>query len=331
MTGCFSSRCDGERLAFAVEHEVSSPAPNARTALLTALIDDASLFPPATLPMRASLIAHRRARESAYASLAGRYVVPASRGAELLAQREPDVPLRLSVILDGAASGDWERGFAGDLETVADLHAAGLAVESLEVRLPPVETIDSARLAAALARLPASEAAPLAIWFELPYDGGWRYAPEDAFAVLAEAGAAVPRTVGAKVRCGGLELRAFPTVEELAAFVAGAQTANVPWKATAGLHHPLRGKHGAFMMHGFLNLFVAAIALHAGLIANDRVAQIIGEHEARAFSIDGAHVAWREVRIDAAAVAAARDHATSYGSCSFSEPVIDLVRAGFLA
>ena len=310
---------------------MSSPAASARAALLTELIDDASLFPPATLPMRAALIAHRRDRESAYASLAGRFVVPASRSTELLAQREPDVPLRLSVILDGTARGDWEHGFSGDLRAVSDLRDAGLAVESLEVRLPPAETIDSARLASALALLPPGEAAPLAIWFELPYDGGWRCAPDEALAALAEAGASIPHTVGAKVRCGGLELRAFPTVEELAAFVVSAHIANVPWKATAGLHHPFRGKHGAFMMHGFLNLFVAAIALHAGLIASDRVAQIIGEHEARAFSVDGAHVAWRDVRIPAEAVAAARNHATSYGSCSFSEPAIDLVRAGFLA
>jgi hypothetical protein len=320
---------DGERGTFAVVRVVPTAAPSARSALFTHLIDDASLFPPAKLPMRESLVAHRRNRESAYASLAGRYVLPASRSDELLAQREPGVALRLSVILDGAASDDWERGFARDLEAVTDLQAAGLAVESLEVRVPPGEPIDPARLIAAVGTLPA-ENAP-AIWFEVPYDGGWRQGPDEALAALAEVVAASPVPVGAKVRCGGLELRYFPTVEELASFVIGAQAYRVPWKATAGLHHPFRGKNGAFTMHGFLNLFIAAVALHAGAIEAERIAQVIGEPDARAFSVDGAHVAWRDVRVGPDEVAAARDHATSYGSCSFCEPVTDLVRAGLLA
>jgi len=309
---------------------VTTVAGSARSALFAQLIDDASLFPPAALPMRESLVAHRRNRESAYASLAGRYVVPASRADDLLAQREPEVPLRLSVILDGATGDEWERGFARDLEAVAKLRVAGTAVESLELRLPPAGTSDPARLAAAIALVAAGEAAP-AMWFEVPYDDGWRQAPNEALAALAEVAASASVRVGAKVRCGGLALRNFPTVEELARFVIDAQAHGVAWKATAGLHHPFRGKSGAFMMHGFLNLFIAAVALHAGAIEAERVVQVIGEADARAFSIDGAHVAWRDVRVDADAVAAARRHATSYGSCSFSEPVIDLVRAGLLA
>jgi hypothetical protein len=309
---------------------VLSPAPSARSALFANLIDDASLFPPAHLPMRESLVAHGRNRESAYAALAGRFVVPASRGGELLAQREPGVALRLAVILDGAATDDWERGFALDLARVAELAAAGLAVESFEVRIPMGGPIDPARLVAAIASIPAGEGAP-AIWFEVPYDGGWPQAPDDAVAALAEVAAAVPLPVGAKVRCGGLELRNFPTVEELAAFVVAAQARRVPWKATAGLHHPFRGKHGAFMMHGFLNLFIAAVLLHAGAIDAQRVVQVIGEPDARAFSVDGAHVSWHGIQVSPDEVAAARAHATSYGSCSFSEPVLDLVRAGLLA
>jgi hypothetical protein len=309
---------------------VTTAASSARSALFEQLIDDASLFPPAKLPMRESLVAHRRNRESAYAALAGRYVLPASRSDELLGQREPGVPLRLSVILDGTAKEEWERGFARDLEVVADLQAACIAVESLEARVPAADAIDPARLVAALAALPGGAAAP-AVWFEVPYDGGWRQAPDQALAALAEVAAAASVPVGAKVRCGGLELRYFPTVEELASFVIGAQAYRVPWKATAGLHHPFRGKNGTFMMHGFLNLFIAAVALHAGAIEAERIAHVIGEPDARAFSVDGAHVSWRDVRVDAAAVVAARLQATSYGSCSFSEPVIDLVRAGLLA
>jgi len=311
---------------------VSILAPSARTALLEHLIDDASLFPPAKLPMRDSLIAHRRDRESAYAFVAGRYVVPASRLPELLAQREPGLALRLAVILDGASATDWERGFAHDIDRLGELaDVPEVVVDALELRVPPGEEIEPARIARAVATAEAHAAgAPLAMWFELPYDGGWRIAPDQALAALAEVNAGTTARVGAKLRCGGLETRFFPTVEEVASFVIGAQAYHVPWKATAGLHHPVRGKQGAFVMHGFLNLFVAAIALNAGAIEAERITQVIAETDPRAFSVDGRQIAWRDVRIDAASVAQARLQATSYGSCSFSEPVIDLLRAGML-
>ena len=55
----------------------------------------------------------------------------------------------------------------------------------------------------------------------------------------------------AKVRCGGATV---PTVAELAAFIRACREAGVPFKATAGLHHPIR-RDGE---HGFLNLLAAA-------------------------------------------------------------------------
>ncbi len=54
-------------------------ADSAKRALLEQLIDDASLFPPARLPMGPALRAHARHRESAYAWIGGRFVLPASR------------------------------------------------------------------------------------------------------------------------------------------------------------------------------------------------------------------------------------------------------------
>ncbi len=137
-------------------------------------------------------------------------------------------------------------------------------------------------------------------------------------------------TIGAKVRCGGARPAATPSVEDLAAFMVAAHDAGVPWKATAGLHHPVRGVHGGTTMHGFLNLFVAGIALHAGALAPDRVVEVLAEEEPRAFVVDPMHVGWRDVRVDADAVATARERCVSYGSCSFDEPVDDLRELGIL-
>lgn len=68
---------------------------DARHALLGRLIDHAPLFPPASLPLDEALAEHARARSGEHAWLLGRFVVPASRLAEL-----HDPELRLSVVYD---------------------------------------------------------------------------------------------------------------------------------------------------------------------------------------------------------------------------------------
>lgn len=294
---------------------------SAKAALLTALVDDASLFPPAELPMAAALRAHARNRESAYASLQGRFVVPASRLGAWRAERDPLFAMRLSVICDGA--------LAGDLAAIAALIAQ------------PLLTIDSLELRASAPFDPAPFAdawpnADLAIWIEAPFDGGWPTPPAVTLAAIANMRAAAPASVriGAKVRCGGLQANLFPTPADLAAFIIAADARRIPWKATAGLHHPVRHvRNGTnFRMHGFLNVAVAAIARHAGVASDDDVQAILAEEDARAFALDPAHVQWRSLRVDAAAIVSAREESfCSYGSCSFFEPVDDLRRLGMLA
>lgn len=70
---------------------------DARQALLGRLIDHAPLFPPASLPLAEALAEHARARAGEHPWLLGRFVVPASRLAEV-----EDAGLRLSVVYDEA-------------------------------------------------------------------------------------------------------------------------------------------------------------------------------------------------------------------------------------
>ena len=311
---------------------------SAKRALLERLIDDAGLFPPAALPMRAALRAHARHGESAYWWIGGRFVVPASRLDEFAAARSAaDDPIDLSVVLDSGTSGakgDTVRADMHRIDRVAALD--GVTVSSLEARLPNI-TLDDAAMRRIVAdiveRYPTAE---VAFWYESVYDAGWNTAPESWLAVLATARAAAPAnvTLGAKVRCGGAAARATPTVGDLAAFLIAAHAHDVPWKATAGLHHPVRGPHGsdaAPAPHGFLNLFVAGAALHAGAIDAARVADVLAETDPLAFVVDPAHVAWREVRLEPEHIGAARERCVAFGSCSFDEPVNDLRELGMVS
>jgi hypothetical protein len=137
--------------------------------------------------------------------------------------------------------------------------------------------------------------------------------------------------VGAKIRCGGLTASAFPSVEELAAFVASAHAHGVAFKATAGLHHPVRHVDATtgFTMHGFLNLLAAAAL--APVCEAEELAKVIGEEDAGAFRFDAVSLSWRERRIDVTVLEQTRRCAfVGYGSCSFAEPVADLTALGVL-
>ena len=303
---------------------------SAKRALLEHLIDDAGLFPPAALPMDLALRAHLRHAESAYAWIGGAFVVPASRIGELADRREPSRPLTLSVILDAAMSAKGNTVRA-DLDRVARAALDAAPVASVELRTP--QTLDAAGLGRAIASVAAHyPGQSIAFFSEAPYAAGWPAPPADTLAMVAEARAAAPAgvTVGAKLRCGGPSPGATPSSEDVAAFLIAAQTHGVPWKATAGLHHPVRGIYAGSMMHGFLNLFIAAVALHAGALDASRVLDVIAEEDPRALLVDPMHVGWRDVRVEADAVAAARAHAVSFGSCSFDEPVNGLRELGLL-
>jgi len=144
--------------------------------------------------------------------------------------------------------------------------------------------------------------------------------------------------VRAKVRLGGATPEAFPSCAELARFLQACATANVPFKATAGLHHPVRSTHplnGAdgpsAMMHGFVNVFLAAALLwHRGSTEADALATL-EETSPDAFRFEENCVTWHGRSMTASQLSSARrKFAISFGSCSFEEPIRDLQKLNWL-
>ena len=136
----------------------------------------------------------------------------------------------------------------------------------------------------------------------------------------------------AKIRTGGITADAFPAIGDLAGFLRACRDKGVAFKATAGLHHPLRCvkpltyEPGAptGTMHGFLNVFLAAALL-------EHAEAILGETDPGAFAFDDEGASWRGHRVTTGALRTMRrDFATSFGSCSFEEPIGDLRALGWL-
>ena len=289
---------------------VSHPIKN----LLDHLIDYAGLFPPARLEMDPAVAEFARQRRGAEAWILGRFVVPADRLDELSAamdrHRRPgdDGVWQLSALVGGDLEEARRR-----LDTFDAEHRDRAAVTSVETRPSSVE--DVARAARAFDRLE--------VFYEIAY--GRATAP--LLDAVAQHGGR------AKIRTGGVTRDAIPTVADVSRFLHAVRRAGLAFKATAGLHHPLRGEYrltyepdaASGTMHGFLNLFLAAAFVHQGQMSDTEVKELLGERRIGALDFSTAGVSWRGHRLSADELAGARrDFVLSYGSCSFQEPVDDL-------
>ncbi len=297
----------------------TAAAAPALRALLERLVDYAGLFPPASLTMGAAAAEYAAQRESRYAWMLGRFVVPVGRLDELARELAPPVgtrkdPWPLSVLVSADPAGD-----ASVIREFNRAQQGRLRVEAMELRVATADAVEFA-----LSQLDRS----LECYVELPLD-------EDPAPLLESVKRHGAR---AKARTGGVTPDAFPSAEALARFIAECAHLDVPFKATAGLHHPLRGEQrltyereaGTATMFGFLNVFVAA-ALARSRADQPTLARVLQEREAEAFVFDDGALRWRDFRIDATQLAATRrDFAVSFGSCSFREPVEDLHQIGLL-
>jgi hypothetical protein len=136
----------------------------------------------------------------------------------------------------------------------------------------------------------------------------------------------------AKLRTGGLTPEALPSPESLADFLREAASRRIAFKATAGLHHPIRALRPltyapdspCATMHGFVNVFVAAAFAWRGA-ERDLLRDVLNDGDASAFQFLAGELRWRARSITVAQVQIARrDFAHSFGSCSFEEPIADL-------
>ena len=145
--------------------------------------------------------------------------------------------------------------------------------------------------------------------------------PGDDAGLDAGLDAVAERGAGAKVRCGGPTPDMYPSPAELSHFITGCRDRGLAFKATAGLHHPVRDG----ITHGFLNLLGAAVLAHADGAQPRELAAVLLEEDARAFGVTDEAFTVRGRAFGAGAVAATRERLfVGFGSCSFSEPVEDL-------
>jgi len=265
------------------------------------------------------------ARSTAHAWILGRFIVPASRLDELAAKIREE-PFAVSVIADvDRDARRWFESARAIVERVAERRrtTTPLHIEALETRLPALErrrdTHDAA-IGQLSALIRSAQLGDLPSYVELP-------ASRDSETHIGAAMRAFARHgLGAKIRCGGGEPHAVPPPSEVARFLYSAAGEHVRYKATAGLHHPVRhiDEASGVAMHGFFNVLAAAFAAQRGA-SPDVLVRMLEEEDARAFAFDEAAFRWRDWHADVTTIdATRREGLAAYGSCSFNEPIEDL-------
>lgn len=291
-------------------------------ALLAEIVDYAGLFPPAQLSMSEAVVDYTTYKYSNYNWMLGRFVVPAARLDEFLETARDFLPKR--------AKDAWHLSIlAGDdigetLRRIEDFNAENVkrvVCDALEVKADTNSRIEE------VIRVVPTQL--IKTYFEIP---------------LGENLADLVSTLGinrqrAKIRTGGTTPEAFPSAKQIVRFVRTCAAANVPFKATAGLHHPVRcfkpltyePNAPSGTMNGFLNLFLATGFAREGF--KSRVLEELLEDEfAENFAFDDEGVWWRqEYFLSNALLARMREkNIVSFGSCSFTEPIEDLREIGIL-
>jgi hypothetical protein len=286
-------------------------------ALLHGLIDYAGLFPPAGLAMDAAVRNYDSYIRGEDAWMLGRFVVPAGCLAEYEeAVRDAHIDShlwRLSVLATAADVGRVTRFNADKRDRFGE-------IDVLEVKAANAREIHDTALAYGMG---------YQLYFETP--------PETWRSLLPAMGVAHAR---AKMRTGGEVATAIPEESRVLEFLRIASERRLAFKATAGLHHPLRAMQRLTykpdsptgVMHGFLNVFCAAVLLWHEPDRRQEAAWMLGERDADAITMDEA-MTWHNsgITLTAQQIEVAREQfCISFGSCSFTEPIEDLRNLGWL-
>jgi hypothetical protein len=283
--------------------------------LLQGSIDYAGLFPPAELDLRTAVDNYSRYATGPWSWALGRFIVPVSQLDELEIQlrRLPQLPVDSRWRFAALLGADVE----AEVDAIDAFNRRALKRDAI-IDSVEVKATSEAKISEIIRIVPST----LQTYIEVPVD-------PDPSVLIRSIGQGGRR---AKVRTGGVTEEAFPRAPELLRFLRATLDSGVAFKATAGLHHPLRAAYRLTYaenspmgrMFGFLNLMLAVAFLQSGMNELD-VLQVLEEEDPSAFQVRDSGISWQGRTLDMKALSDARRLGmVSFGSCSFTEPIEDL-------
>jgi hypothetical protein len=307
-------------------------------AFVAGILDYAGIFPPAKLPLSEAVRLFQSYKRHPHSTMVPRFVIPAPKLSELSPLLEPLLSAQsdskenwhLSVLLQQSAS--FEEAALLAKQDVQSIQAFldrqrgfHIAIDSLEWALPSdLQNKGCDEIQQSLLNFHKEIfESKSSKWGSLFVEVSWKLPFEESFKALSELHKK-GHAVAAKIRTGGLTPDAVPPPLKLAQMLWTLGELKLPFKATAGLHQPLRHKETAadLTLFGFLNVFAAACALYCREVDIAWLQKILllETIDAFRFTESGLHI--DDLFLTTEEILRARHNfALSFGSCSFEEPI----------
>jgi len=276
--------------------------------VLAGLFDYAGLYPPASLDMQTAVRNYLRYMEGTQRGALGRFVVHMDRIGEVRSATGHSFPdMKLSVLVAADADVSALADFLGNRDHVV-----------IECKVNQPSDVE---------RITGRIRAGTECYFEIPM-----VIDEGLLDAIKARGARV------KLRMGGVAAEAFPSANAIAVMLKALADRHLAFKATAGLHHPIRSRHAftyepdssSGTMHGFMNLALAATLLHFDGTTGEAL-QTLEEEDPDAWKVGPEGIGCGAFRWSADQLRAVRqEFFISIGTCSFEEPIRDLELMGWL-
>lgn len=278
--------------------------------LLADLFDYAGLFPPTGLDMHSAVRNYLEYGRGFHQHTLGRFVVEFDQFPYLF-DAAGDYVRGMRLTLIAAPDSDWSE--------LRRLLARGYLIEAIEIK-----PADCGEILRTVNRIPEGPA----VYFEVP----WNAQSAQVLETVAAVGARV------KLRMGGVQADSFPSTDAVANMLRNLAVHQTSFKATAGLHHPLRSRHpitcvpnsSLATMHGFINLACAAALVLFGS-EPEEMSSLLDERDPDAWCITPHSISWRSHQWSTKQLCTVRrEFLMSVGTCSFSDPIRDLEALGWL-
>ncbi len=298
----------------------------ALSSLIQNTVDYAGLFPPAGLPMEEVIKNYATYIQSADRQMLGRLIIPAAKLSTLELPTDINPAWRISALIP-PCDGDDTTALSGGFELIqqfnqAQTDGANLAlVDAIEVKTPSAKAVHA-----------TADLLPDNIngFFEIGLLNNTQANVDDLIAQVRDVN---KPNVFAKVRTGGVTPDLIPSAKQVAQFIHACARNKVGFKATAGLHHPVRAQQNLTYqpdspratMHGFLNVFIASMIAFEHNASEETLAEILSNESPEKFVFTDDHIKWNEMEVSATRVNEIRQSGiVSFGSCSFVEPSTEL-------
>lgn len=311
------------------------------------IIDYAGLFPPASLDLQNAFANYADYLKGENSWMLSKFVCPFSMTNELSEElgkvQFPDnSKVRLSMIATPAKnSGEFASGLRVEINNMLKKNgeiAGNGTVESIELRLPDElasgnDKDEIAGFLDSISRITKeSFSNRVFLFLEIPGSGDFNSIARHSVQAIERHNESF-NDAGFKLRTGGTSASDFPDASLIVHIIRLCLNHKVMTKFTAGMHHPFRHYDTGISsyMHGFVNVFGAGILAFRHAVSDHELKNVILEEDSSRFRFTADSFEWDKWKCGVEEMHGARNGLVlSFGSCSFEEPLDDLIKAGIL-